>query len=199
MLLTDQALGVAGGDGDVGGPALWFGVLGSDGGDAAGLGVGADVLSAPALDGARVPLRILAPVPGGGGPAAPARTPRPALRQRLPAALLRDGLDVVVGTAGAGRPAAPPAIGGVQGGAVVLVLGQLVCAGGGEHHGAGVERAAIRHRRVRPGGAGEHGFYSQHSPVPGEHGFNSQHSPLQTHYIHNYKPAGSSFYTQHPP
>ena len=58
--LTDDPLGVAGGDGR-GPSAGLLGLLGAGGGDAAGLRVGTDVFAAAPLDCARVALRLLPP------------------------------------------------------------------------------------------------------------------------------------------
>lgn len=76
------------------------------------------VFSPSSLDRARVAFRFVCPVAQGRGRLAPPDA-RP-LRQHLPAAAvvvadaLRDALDVVVRAAGAGGPAAPPTVSGVQ-------------------------------------------------------------------------------------
>lgn len=70
--------------------------------------------------------------------------------QRLPAPLVLDGLDVIMGAARAGRPAPPAAVSSVQGGSVPLVLGKLLRAGGGDHGGRSVQAPALRQRRTGP-------------------------------------------------
>lgn len=61
----------------------------------------------------------------------------------LPAPLVLDGLDVIMGAARARCPAPPATVGSVQGGSVPLVLGKLLCAGGRNHGGCSIQAPAL--------------------------------------------------------
>lgn len=71
-------------------------------------------------------------------------------RKRLPAPLVLDGLNVVVGPARARRPASAAAVGGVKGSAVPLILGQFFCARRRDDCGCGIQASALGHRCVGP-------------------------------------------------
>ena len=187
--LTDEPLGSTGCHGYVGSHGGRFGFLCGHGCHAAAVSVKGNVLTPPSLDGARVPFRVLSPVPCGRGPAGPglglietlsaltlpavlctvvgkhdlvhmaARGPQPCSipwvikvsvpkGERLPAPLVLDGLDVIMGAARARRPAPPATVSSVQGGSVPLVLGKLLRAGGRDHGGCSIQAPALRQWRT---------------------------------------------------